>query len=68
MPVEERIQNQNTQGISAVIFAERKVYLDTLEVLHGKFAGHLYCLRFEDVLDAITIRRLCPAHSVLGKA
>ena len=34
-------------------FALGKEYLDPLEVLRCKLAGHLYCLRFEGVMDAI---------------
>jgi len=34
-------------------FAVGKEYLDTLDILRCKLAGHLYCLRFEGVMDAI---------------
>ena len=34
-------------------FALGKEYLDTLDVLRCKIAGHLYCLRFEGVMDTI---------------
>lgn len=34
-------------------FSAGKEYLDTLDVLRCKLAGHLYCLRFEGVMDAI---------------
>ena len=34
-------------------FGLGKEYLDTLDVLRCKLAGHLYCLRFEGVMDTI---------------
>lgn len=39
--------------LARLYFAEGKEYLDDLDVLRCKLAGHLYCLRFEGVMDAI---------------
>jgi phytoene/squalene synthetase len=45
--VQERVE------LAREYFCEGKRYLDELEVLRCKIAGHWYCARFESVLDTI---------------